>query len=184
MVMSQNIEVDNLVTVASPGFGEFGFPTWLGIRRYVVDYLRENAHKFIYNFIVQKTIGMSWIWRDPIRKQEYLTKNLVLPLINNEIQHTNSEKFKRNFLKLKKYVIFGSDGDDIVDPWQSQFYGFFNETMHMIPMEEQEIFKKDSFGLLTLHRTNRLVVHFEKSVAHLAWLARDDLIEKIIKYLD
>ena len=182
--MKGEFQIDNLITIATPALGEFGIPNWFGIRSHLNEIIRENAHLFFYNPVVQRTIGLSWCWRDAKRKSQYLKSNLILPLINNEIQHSRSNQFKSNFLKLKKYIIFGSDGDEIVDPWQSQFYGFFNESMKIVPMENQDFFRNDTFGLLTLFRTNRLIIHFEKDVFHLAWVARKDLIEKVIKYLD
>eukprot|EP01080_Neovahlkampfia_damariscottae_P010941 gene10941-3647_t len=184
LIMSTDLEVANFITIATPAFGEYGLPRWFGLRDRFRDSLRENGHKLMFNPVFQRVIGISWCWNDPKRKQEYLTKNLILPVINNEIKHPKSELFKRNFLKLKKYVIFGSNGDDIVDPWESQFYGMFDENMKMVPLEKQLIYTNDTFGLKTLQKTNRLFIHHEPDVFHLAWVARKDLIQKVIKYMD
>jgi palmitoyl-protein thioesterase len=90
-----------------------------------------------------------------------------MPYINNEITHSRSELFKTNFLRIKKYVIYGSEHDGVVSPWQTQFYGFYDENMKIVPMEQQEVFQKDTFGLRTLNLTRRLIINNIPKVEHL-----------------
>jgi hypothetical protein len=45
--------------------------------------------------------------------------------LNNLIDHPQKEEYKNNFLELKKYVLIGSDSDEVIKPWNSIFWGFY-----------------------------------------------------------
>jgi palmitoyl-protein thioesterase len=85
---------------------------------------------------------------------------------------------------VRKYVIYGSQHDGIVDPWQTQFFGFYDQNMKIIDMIDQDFYKRDTFGLQSLNRSGRLIIENIPNVEHLDWVIRTDIIPRYLTHLN
>lgn len=61
--------------------------------------------------------------------------------------------------------LFASPHDGVVVPWQSELFGFFNESMTQTPL-----YRGDLFGLRTLDEAGRVHLHTVAGVEHGQWL--------------
>lgn len=162
--MWKDHSVDTFISLVGPQLGQFGHPLLF------LNLTRDILHLFLYNGLSQKAFSIANMWNDPANRESYLQKNLFLPIINNEVNHTFSEDFKRNFLRTKKVVLIASSADEIITPWQSSVFGFFDANKStIIPMHEQQVYVQDLFGLKTLDEENRLEVITATNVTHAGW---------------
>jgi hypothetical protein len=115
-----------------------------------------------------------------------LNKVKYLPLLDNEVRHENNEKWKNNFLKIKNLILMASPHDRIIRPWQSSIFGFHNENeTRILDMRERDIYKLDTFGLKTLHNSNRLKIHVVQNIHHSQFIHNKKFfIDHILQYLN
>lgn len=93
-------------------------------------------------------------------------------------------EYKRNFLKLRRLVLIGGPDDDVVTPWQSSQFGFYDENENVVEMKKQKFFQDDSFGLRTLYKENRVVIYTFPGVVHRKWYANRTVFNSaILPYL-
>lgn len=105
--------------------------------------------------------------------------NPFLPRINNispceggeasGIKKCKAEQSRRrsNFLRLTSAHFFGSSGDDGM--CSTQIRDEFTQ-LQVIPMERTTDFKKDTYGLKTLHKCGGLGLHEVPNVLHSYWI--------------
>ena len=140
----------------------------------------SEASYILYSKIFRDSLSVAQFWRD-ISYSYYLKYNQFLPYINNEIETNETLKRKKNFMQIKNVYLFASSSDEIIAPWQSSHFGFYDENKQtIIPMKEQNIYKKDLFGLKTLNENNRLHLIEIPGVKHGEWIRNKDLIRKEI----
>ena len=48
----------------------------------------------------------------------------------------DSKSYKENFLRLKNCVFIGGPSDDVIAPWQSALFGFWNSDQSKISKDE------------------------------------------------
>ncbi|EFC36424.1 predicted protein [Naegleria gruberi] len=105
-----------------------------------------------------------------------------------DVDYARTLNYRENMLRIDKMVLTGSPQDDIIVPYQSALFEFYqvNSTggLDMIPMEQQRIYQNDVFGLKTLNEENRLVRIVVPNVYHVDWLYNPSLVDKcMIPYL-
>lgn len=123
---------------------------------------------------------------------EYRLYNQFLSIVNNDSLTTDYAKiynFKENFLQIDKIILTGSPQDEVIHPYFSAFFEFYklnSNTMQLLisPMQEQDIYVRDVFGLKTLDIQKRLIIENVPNVLHMDWIERRDLFEKyMLPYL-
>jgi len=143
--------VYNLITLVSPHGGAF---------------MRDSVeNKFMYTQFSQKHISFAGYWRNPTILEIYLDKSVYLPYINNEKEHLQRDKYRNNLKNLSNFVMIWSPNDDIVYPPESGKFGFLDKEMNIIPIEETELYKKDTLGLKFLNDNTRLHT-YETNCSH------------------
>lgn len=87
----------------------------------------------------------------------YITHSQFIAEINNEV--TFNPIYKQRLTALKSFVMVKFVGDTIVDPVESEWFGFFayGDTKNIIRLEESKLYKEDRLGLRELDQSNRLV---------------------------
>ncbi|XP_076333853.1 lysosomal thioesterase PPT2-A-like isoform X2 [Tachypleus tridentatus] len=88
--------------------------------------------------------------------------------------------FKRNFLRLKNLVLIGGPDDGVVDPWQSSHFGFIDNYEQLVPMNQQQIYQYDTFGLKSLEKLGRVHVKIMANVNHFEWHKNHTVFDKFI----
>lgn len=178
-------DVATFMTLASPNMGQFGIPDIAFLRQLIGNLTRDAAHHVLYTPLMQARISFANLWNDPKQQKEYLSKNVFLPFVSNQIAHEQAAKYKRNFLKIGSFISYGSAADEVLDPWQSTIFGYWDETGKVIvPMKQQSIYTQDTFGLATLERENRFFAFEEQGFGHWDWLKNETMIRKFITYFD
>ena len=74
----------------------------------------------------------------------------------------------------------GSPGDGVIQPWQSAFFGFFNEQGQIVDMKNQIIYQQDYIGLLTLDRQGKLIQNVAPNVQHQEWVTDPQVFSQYI----
>lgn len=125
--------------------------------------------------------------KDPLHYNDYLTRNIFMPLVNGEVDHPLLPVFKQNFVRLSKLVLFGGPDDGVIDPWQSALFSFWETggAHNLLPMEKQHLYLHDTFGLQTLHKQGKIVQYIVPGIKHLSWKANQtNLVERILPHLN
>eukprot|EP00742_Colponemidia_sp_Colp-10_P003635 GILJ01003869.1.p1 GENE.GILJ01003869.1~~GILJ01003869.1.p1 ORF type:complete len:302 (+),score=41.84 GILJ01003869.1:112-1017(+) len=172
--------IHTFISLAGPNNGVYG-PYWLD--KYWPKFTVPKVAYVVYNTLAQHLSSIANMWHDPAKRSLYLHRNSFLPVLNNEVQHAQSEQFKNNFLRLSKFVVLGGEDDDYISPVASIFFGFTSENGadEIIDMASQEFFKTDSFGLKTLNDTGRLTVTKAVHASHESWVKDIDLFNQHIE---
>lgn len=87
----------------------------------------------------------------------YITHSQFIAEINNEV--TINPIYKQRLSALKRFVMVKFTGDTIVDPVESEWFGFFayGNISRIVPLEESRLYKEDRLGLKALDESKRLV---------------------------
>ncbi|CAB3231434.1 unnamed protein product [Arctia plantaginis] len=176
-----NISVSTFISLSSPQAGQYGasflhlvFPGLIKDTVWELFYSRVGQHTSVGNY-----------WNDPYHQTLYESYSVFLPYINNDIPSAQSENFKANMLKLKKLVLIGGPEDQVITPWQSSQFGYYNSNETVIEMHEQDIYKEDKIGLKTLDETGRLHIVTIPGVNHFNWHINVSVMDEyLIPHLD
>jgi palmitoyl-protein thioesterase len=107
---------------------------------------------------VQRHIAQSNYLKDPTMLLKYKRYNAFLPVINNEVPHARSREFKARFASLDRLVLVKAEGDTMIFPQASEWFGFFKDGSFdtVLAMNETEAYLEDSFGLKTLDSQGKI----------------------------
>jgi palmitoyl-protein thioesterase len=146
----------------TPECGIYGAPYNLDERFEWLNTIEYYSYTFAYSSLMQHFVSFAGYWKDPLHYQEYLTGNIFLPYLNNEIPHQDSDLFKENISNLATMVLVQSTEDEIVVPRISSHFGFYdigslNETTSL---ENSPLYQQDLLGLRTLAESGRLHLLF------------------------
>jgi pimeloyl-ACP methyl ester carboxylesterase len=158
------------VSLAGAGGGIFGdCGLWLA-----KNLTCEAATKLMYTAVMQRTFSVANFWKAP-NHAEYLAGCTWLPYIDNEL--APNATYKKNFLALQDMYFFGSPKDSIIVPWSSSiFEAVAPDGKSVLPLEKQEIWTRDTFGLRTAAEQGRLHRITVEGVQHQQWVNRDDIL--------
>ncbi|KAI5639637.1 palmitoyl protein thioesterase domain-containing protein [Phthorimaea operculella] len=139
----------------------------------------------IYSRVGQHT-SVGNYWNDPYHQSLYEQYSVFLPYINNHVQSAQSSVFKANILKLKRLVLVGGPDDNVITPWQSSQFGYYdtnNETV--IDLFQQPIYLEDKIGLRTLDKQKKLHLVTIPGVNHFNWHMNVTIVDDgLLPYLD
>jgi palmitoyl-protein thioesterase len=169
-------KVKRFISLSSPQAGQYGdaflhliFPALFA----------RNAYELFYSRVGQKT-SVGNYWNDPKQRELYLKYSQLLPYVNNEILTTNSTMYRDNLLKLEQMILIGGPDDDVITPWESAHFGFFNVNLTVVPMKERLIYQEDSIGLKTLDDTGKLKIVTVPGIKHVFWHLNRTLIDEVV----
>ena len=124
-----------------------------------------TPHMGIFNSENPDPIYKSFIrdyWKDPFEYNKYLETNKFLAELNNERGHKDSELYKTNFVTLNEFIIVWSSIDNIIEPYQSAKFEFYNTTdamenreLDIVALNVSNTYSNDLIGLRTLDESNR-----------------------------
>ncbi|KAL0481183.1 palmitoyl-protein thioesterase [Acrasis kona] len=184
-VMSTAHTCRNLISLSGPQLGYFGATSILEKVPFFKNFTRYEAHRFFYTTLAQSFFSMSNFWVDPFHKEDYFKYNTFMPLYLSK-----NEVFKSNFLRLKKAVFLGSSADEVIEPYQSSTFGYWDwnpayDQYKLIPFHEQEVFVNDNFGLKTMSLDGRLVIKEVEEVTHKGWMYNETAFTTyVLPFLD
>lgn len=176
-----NVSVSTFISLSSPQAGQYG----AGFLHLVFPGLvKETVYELFYSKVGQHT-SVGNYWNDPYHQPLYETYCMFLPYLNNHKQSKKSEEFKANMLRLKRLVLIGGPDDDVITPWQSSQFGYYNANETVIELRNQEIYKDDKIGLKSLDESGRLHVLSVPGVNHFNWHMNVSVVDDyLLPYLD
>ena len=175
-INSHNIET--FISLSAPLDGEYGYPL-IDPKYWPPNVTLEWLSEFFYSPPGQE-FSIGAYWHDPKIEESYKKNCKFLP----PLTYPTNEDYKTNFLKLKKLVMIGGPDDKVIEPWQSSHFGFWNNRSELVPMESQDFYIHDTFGLRTLYEQNKVVNVTVPNVFHTHWHEDIDVIQKhVIPYL-
>ncbi|XP_038217465.1 lysosomal thioesterase PPT2 homolog [Zerene cesonia] len=176
-----NVTVDTFISLSSPQAGQYG----AGFLHIVFPGLvKDSAYELFYSRVGQHT-SVGNYWRDPYHQPLYEKYSVYLPYINNHIASEKSDEFKSNLLRLKRLVLIGGPDDQVITPWQSSQFGYYNANETVIEMRGQDIYTSDRIGLRALDRSGRLHVVTVPGVNHFNWHMNVSIVDDyLLPYLD
>ncbi|XP_024114269.2 lysosomal thioesterase PPT2-B [Oryzias melastigma] len=174
-----NHNVQNFIALSSPLAGQFGVTEML--HEIIPVSGRKLVYLLCYRQFAQMHISICNYWNDPLRRVKYLKFNNFLPLLNGEKAHGKMAEWKKNFLRIKKLVLIGGPDDDVITPWQSSQFGFYNNNETIIEMRKQMFYRKNTFGLKTLDTRGDLIMCTRSGVKHTEWHSNKKVFKKCIQ---
>ncbi|KAH0502082.1 Palmitoyl-protein thioesterase 1 [Microtus ochrogaster] len=137
--------------------GVFGLPRCPGESSHVCDIIRKMINAGAYSKVVQERLVQAQYWHDPIKEDVYRNHSIFLADINQE--RSVNESYKKNLMALKKFVMVKFLNDSIVDPVESEWFGFYisGQAKETIPVQESTIYKEDRLGLKQMDKAGKLV---------------------------
>lgn len=140
--------------------------------------LGEDMVSQLYTPELQASSSFANLYHDP-HFTSFLQGNKFLPALNGLLDDVDNQRRKSNFLRLKRAVFIGSDDDGIVVPAASQFFEFVSEEnlSEIVPLQEQAIYRQDTFGLRTLDEDGRLSIIRVPGVQHRGWITDPRMIQ-------
>ena len=134
----------------------------------------QPVHSLITYGTPHMGIYTSWIelkkleyWKNPFKYDEYLLDNKFLKYINNEIDHPDYQKYKKNIVSLDNFLVIWSSVDTVITPLQSSKLEYFNTTqastqynLSIVPLKQSQTYTNDFLGLRELDINGKL--HIEQ----------------------
>ncbi|XP_076436765.1 lysosomal thioesterase PPT2-A-like [Babylonia areolata] len=170
--------VDTFIALSSPLAGQFGDTNYL--KPFLHDIVKEEAYLLFYTKIGQD-ISVGNYWNDPHHREMYLKENIYLTQLNNETYNPKSEEFKSNFLRVTHVILVGGPQDEIIGPWQSSHFGFYDSNEVVQPVTQQSWYINDAFGLKTLQREGRIHTYVVPGVRHTHWPTTLSVYQQCVK---
>jgi len=149
----------NLISIGGQHQGIYGLPNCPGRNVTLCEMARELLDYGAYIPWIQSFQVQAEYWHDPLNEDLYLSGNIFLPDINNALPLKNST-YKRNIMSLKNFVLVKFLQDEVVQPRESEWFGFYapGQDVEVQPLRESKLYTEDWLGLQVLDRSGRL--HF------------------------
>lgn len=166
--------MNNLITLGGQHQGVFGLPDCPSLSSKTCEYFRQLLNYAAYARWVQDYLVQATYWHDPLNEYVYKESSTFLADINNE--RVVNETYIQNLQSLNKFVMVKFTKDKIVQPIESQWFGYYKpgQDKDIQKLEESELFLKvwsdfqlmnsakhsllqNRLGLQEMHKRNKLV---------------------------
>lgn len=147
----------NLISVGGQHQGVFGLPRCPGESSHICDWIRKMLNSGAYTDTVQKHLVQAQYWHDPLNDDLYKKHSLFLADINQE--RVVNETYKKNLMSLNKFVMVKFLQDTMVDPVDSEWFGFYKpgQAKELETLQESAIYTEDRLGLAEMDSAGKLV---------------------------
>ncbi|XP_054619047.1 palmitoyl-protein thioesterase 1-like [Dunckerocampus dactyliophorus] len=147
----------NLISVGGQHQGVYGLPKCSGGSSHLCDFIRNLLNSGPYNNLIQTTLVQAQYWHDPLNDDLYKQRSLFLADINQE--RVVNETYKKNLQMLNKFVMVKFLQDSVVDPVDSEWFGFLKtgHTKETETLQESVLYKEDRLGLAAMDKAGKLV---------------------------
>ncbi|QDZ22486.1 palmitoyl protein thioesterase [Chloropicon primus] len=138
-----------------------GVMDWPGCGKDVSDLFCRSFEAMLgwgaYSDFLRQRVVQAQYFKDPLKMETYLKKNIFLPGINNEV-HRNPQ-YKENLASLDLLLLYMWKGDTTVVPKESSLFGVYNATTKKVtPLKEQAFYREDWIGLRELDEQGKLLL--------------------------
>jgi len=148
----------NLISVGGQHQGVYGLPHCPGNSSTICDYVRRLLNFGAYISWIQNQLVQAEYWHDPTNLDEYRQASIFLADINQE--RTPKASYKQNLMKLKNFVMVKFLRDSMVQPRESEWFGFYKDgDIHETEtLQESRLYREDLLGLKEMDAQGKL--HF------------------------
>ncbi|KRT83616.1 hydrolase [Oryctes borbonicus] len=175
------LKIRNLISLSGPQAGQYG-TAFLHI--IFPELALKTAYELFYSYVGQHT-SVGNYWNDPYHQDLFYKYSQFLPYINNALLSNRSEEFKEGLANLNKLVLIGGPDDNVITPWESSQFGYYNENVTVINMRDRDIYTNDLIGLKTLDKQKKLDVITVSGIDHFSWHKNVTVVDEyILPYLD
>ena len=173
--------IDTLITLASPLAGVRDLPDLIFKNLPLIKGIsRSLMWMYAYTSLGQ-TAGILNFFKDPKHHDLYLRKCSYLPDVNCERGSLSTKiRYKKNFLKLRKMLVVGGPGEDVVHPWQSTVFGYYKPGTENTILDMTQTYQNDLFGLRTLAERNGLQRCVFNGLDHIDFRDDEKMLEKCV----
>ncbi|CAG9854533.1 unnamed protein product [Phyllotreta striolata] len=169
------------ISLSGPQAGQYG-TQFLHI--YFPGLALETAFELFYSRVGQHT-SVGNYWNDPYHTQLYLSYSQYLPYVNNEILSNKSDQFKQALTKLDLLVLIGGPNDNVITPWQSSQFGYYDHNGTVVELKDRELYQNDTIGLKTLYEKKKLKLITVPGIDHFMWHLNLSICDNyVLPYLD
>ncbi|KAF8795514.1 palmitoyl-protein thioesterase 1-like [Argiope bruennichi] len=157
-----NPPMKNLISFGGQHQGVYGFPRCPGESEKFCDYIRRLLNEGAYVSWVQNHLVQAEYWHDPLHEDEYKAKSIFLAEINNE--NVKNETYKNNLKKLENFVMVMFTEDKMVDPKESEWFGFYKpgQAKETVKLQDTPLYQEDWLGLKEMDKNKKL--HFLQAI--------------------
>merc|ERR1712226_455910 len=140
------------------------------------------SHAAVYTQYVQNRLAQANYYRDAGNLEEYRAKGHFMPYINNEVKGKENATYTANFKALEKLVLVMAEGDTMVQPRESEHFGYFRDgsRKELIAMKDAPWYTEDWFGLKSLDQAGKIEFHSTPG-NHLRF-TKDFLLQMVKQY--
>uniref|UniRef100_A0A4W5L0G4 Palmitoyl-protein thioesterase 1 n=1 Tax=Hucho hucho TaxID=62062 RepID=A0A4W5L0G4_9TELE len=145
-----------LISVGGQQQGVYGLPKCPGESSHICDWIRKELNSGAYTDIVQKHLVQAQYWHDPLNDDLYKKHSLFLADINQE--RVVNETYKKNLQLLDKFVMVKFLQDSVVDPVDTEWFGFLKtgQAKETETLQESVLYKEDRLGLAAMESAGKL----------------------------
>lgn len=147
----------NLISLGGQHQGVFGIPKCSDTSR-LCNYMRRMLRYGAYLWYIQESLVQAAYWHDPLKEDEYRKKNVFLVDINNE--KIINAVYRDNLQKLRTLVLVKFENDTMVEPTESEWFGFYKpgQAEKIQKLQESELYLQDWLGLRKMEEAGQ--IHF------------------------
>ncbi|XP_043573671.1 palmitoyl-protein thioesterase 1 [Chiloscyllium plagiosum] len=145
-----------LITFGGQHQGVYGLPRCPGETSQICNLIRKMLNVGAYSSPIQDHLVQAEYWHDPLNEDLYREKSIFLADINQE--RGINESYKVNLMKLKKLVMVKFLNDTMVDPVDSEWFGFYKvgQAKDTYSLQESALYQEDRLGLKTMDKAGKL----------------------------
>jgi palmitoyl-protein thioesterase len=145
--------------------------------------LCELLKTAVYTDFVQDHIAPSGYIKIPTDIKDYLEHSKYLPKINNERPNERNTTFKDRFTSLHNLVLVMFEGDAVVIPKESSWFGYYPDgaSTPLLSPQQTKLYTEDWIGLKTLDAARK--VKFVSVPGEHLRIAQDDVVKHVVPYL-
>ncbi|CAN6802453.1 unnamed protein product [Brassica oleracea] len=167
--------VYNYVSLAGPHAGISSVPMCgSGLWCEIADELIKSD---IYSDFIQDHLAPSGYLKIPTEMKKYLESSKYLPKLNNEIPGQRNSTYKERFASLHNLVLIMFEGDKVIVPKDSSWFGFYpdGDFGPLLTVRETKLFKEDWIGLKPLVDTGKVeFVHERVRECILRYMSKEE----------
>ncbi|XP_043280933.1 palmitoyl-protein thioesterase 1 [Venturia canescens] len=174
-----NPPMRKLISLGGQHQGVYGLPNCAVLEHKLCDYMRRLLNHAAYTKFVQNRLVQASYWHDPLKEDLYKKNSVFLADINNEL--VVNETYKENLMKLDRLVLVKFDRDTMVQPRESEWFGFYKngQAVELESLEESALYKEDRLGLRQMNEAGK-IVFLSLDTNHLQF-TDDWFVDQIIK---
>jgi len=176
-----SVNMVNLISFGGQHQGVYGLPRCPGESLKLCDYMRKLLNMGAYISWIQNHLAQAEYWHDPLNEQEYKEKSVFLADINQENKVNDS--YRVNLMKLQNFVMVKFSEDTMVDPKDTEWFGFYKEgqAKDCHTLQESTIYTEDRLGLQEMDKAGKL--HFLAAKGNHLQFTQEFFNEQILPFL-